>query len=157
MVQLEELRASKLFCDLADRELAGLASSATRREFAAGTCIYREDEPGGALYVLLRGRVRVAKRIRFDESHVLHHLGAGDFFGEISFTSGLKHCATADAVAGTTVIEIRREAFDELAAREPAIALRIMTRIAFQLGMLVRNMDEQFIDAISYIWYRGKR
>ena len=39
----------------------------------------------------------------------------------------------------------------------PEVAYRIMTRMAAQLAVLLRTMDEKFVELVGYIWGRSKK
>ena len=77
------LAACPLFGGVAASGLAALAKVATEIEFTAGHVIARQGEIGTGFFVVVAGRVRVAR-----DGAVLAHLGPGDFFGELSVLDG---------------------------------------------------------------------
>ena len=69
--------------------------------------IYRDGEPGEALFVVLAGTVELHATRRGDAAaSLLRTARAGDSFGEEALLAGLARCATATATAGTRVAEI---------------------------------------------------
>ena len=52
---------------------------------------------------------------------------------------------------------ILRTEFDKLAVRNPEVAYRIMLRLAGQLAVLLRDMDERFVEMIGYVYGRSKK
>lgn len=156
MVSKEMMMGIPLFADLSDPEREMMATIAQKRSCRAGEKLYTEGKSGGSLYVLLKGDMRIEKIVRYDEHQSLHRLEPGEFFGEVSFTTGLPHSATAVAITDSEVVEIKRSEFDDLAQKSCIVAYKIMAKLARQLGRLLRTMDERFVEMVSYVWGRGK-
>ena len=156
MVSKEMLMGVPLFADLSGPEMEMIATITEKRTCAAGEKLYTEGKGGGSLFVLLTGSMRIEKIVRYDERQSLHKLVPGEFFGEVSFTTGLPHSATAEALTDSEVIEIKRSEFDDLAQKSCIVAYKIMSKLASQLGTFLRTMDERFVEMVSYVWGRGK-
>jgi CRP-like cAMP-binding protein len=133
-----------------------MAAVARRAVYKAGEIIYTEDRGGGSVYIIASGVVRITKVVRFDERQTLSLLQQGDFFGEISFMDRHPHSASAEAAQEAELIVISRDAFDELAASDPALALKVMRQLALELATLLRKMDERFVELVNYLWGQGK-
>lgn len=145
-----------IFRGLSETELARMAAVARRAVYKAGEIIYTEDRGGGSVYIIASGVVRITKVVRFDERQTLSLLQQGDFFGEISFMDRHPHSASAEAAQEAELIVISRDAFDELAASDPALALKVMRQLALELATLLRKMDERFVELVNYLWGQGK-
>ena len=87
------------------------------REYPRGSVVFREGDPGGPMYVVQSGQVRISRRAGGAET-VLTTLGPGAFFGEMSILSGRPRSATATCVEGDRVAE--QEAGRPLAGELPA-------------------------------------
>ena len=70
---------------------------------------------------------------------------------------GGEHSVSAQAVQDAELLVIRRTEFDKLAVRNPAVAYRIMLRLAGQLAALLRDMDERFVEMVGYVYGRSKK
>jgi CRP/FNR family cyclic AMP-dependent transcriptional regulator len=131
------LRHASAFQLLDDAELAELAAHVDEAAFAAGETIFRAGDPGGAMHVVLSGRVEVSI-LDEDRKHVvLHTLGPGEIFGELSLFDGGPRSASVRAVEPTRTFQIDREDLERLFARRPGAALDILA----VLGRRLRATD----------------
>lgn len=151
------LKGLTLFAGLDDAAIDLLASIAERKSFPKGGSIYCEGDEDSSLFVLASGAVRIDKIVNFDQQQTLDRLQPGDFFGEVSFVLGGEHCASAQALQETEIVQIRRTEFDKLARRHPDVGYRVIVRMAVQLAERLRAMDEKFVDLVDYIYGRAKR
>lgn len=151
------LREVSLFAGLDEQTLEQLASIAERRIFKVGQSVFTEGEADASLFIVMSGTIKIDKRVSAEQQQTLHQLKEGEFFGEISFVLGGEHIASAQAVHDAEILLIRRTEFDKLAARNPPVGYRIMLRMAGQMATLLRNMDEKFVELVSYIYGRSKK
>lgn len=98
-----------------------LAPEARRRVLARfqselvspGDIIIEEGEPGPGLFLVLRGELKVSRRVGETERR-LAILRSGQVFGEISLLRDIATTATVTAVSACEVLRIRRERFEEV-------------------------------------------
>jgi CRP-like cAMP-binding protein len=102
------------------------------REFARGAVVFREGEPGGPMYVVQRGRVRIAKRAGGGE-RVLATLGPGDFFGEMAILCGQPRSATATCVEEARLLVVEARSFEAMLRANAEIAVRMIRVLAERL------------------------
>lgn len=122
-----------LFSSLQASELQLLIERVAMREMSAGEVILREGEPGGALYVVADGAVRVTS-----DGRELARLQAGAFFGELGLLTDEPRSATVTS-DGCTLLEISREVAWDVIRGAPDV-LRTMLRF-FRDRMLDRLMS----------------
>ena len=151
------LKKVKLLSGLDRETLAQLASITEIRRYKAGEQVYAEGEADAALFVIFSGRIRIDKQVEADQQQTLQQIREGEMLGAISFVLGGEHSVSAQALDDSELLMIRRTEFDKLAARSPAIAYKIMLRLAGQLATLLRTMDEKFVEMIGYIYGRSKK
>jgi CRP-like cAMP-binding protein len=151
------LKQVSLFAGLDDQTIEQLASISELRTFKAGQPVFTEGEADASLFIVISGVIKIDKQVNADQQQTLHQLKDGEFFGEVSFVRGGEHIASAQAVHDAEILLIRRTEFDKLAARNPAVGYRIMLRMAGQMATLLRNMDEKFVELVSYIYGRSKK
>ena len=129
----EVLKTIPLFALLDDAETAVLASQVELKMFAARERIYTIGDPGGAAYVLLSGKVRVAT---LDDDHqevVIDEPGKGQFFGFASMLEGTPHQTTAMATEETACVEISRDDITVLIERKPMAGMDLLTTLSRHL------------------------
>jgi len=101
-----------------DRYLFG--AFAEERSYPAGSLIFREGDPGDALYAVARGRVRISRQIAGGEE-ALAIFGPGEIFGEMAVLNPESGGRSADARAhaDTVVLELNRDRFERLEKSDP--------------------------------------
>lgn len=102
----------------ADRYLIG--AFAHEKRYPRESLIFREGDPGEALYVVARGRVRISRHIAGGEE-ALAILGPGEIFGEMAILNPAAGGRSADARAheDAVVLELARSRFERLEKSDP--------------------------------------
>lgn len=112
------------------------------RKFSKGELIFREGDPGDAFYIIKSGAIEILKGDPSKNRQVrLAIRGEGDFFGEMSLLEDSPRFAYARAVRDSTVLEISREDFRNLVAKNPPMAMEVMG----VLSSRIREADLQMI------------
>jgi CRP-like cAMP-binding protein len=120
------LRAVPLFRELSGEDLLQVARSVSHRRLAAGSVLFRKGEPGAVMYVVARGRVRVA-----DGARELAVLGRGELLGELALLDGEARSADAVCVDDCELLGLAQADVDEILDRRPEIGrevIRVLVR-----------------------------
>ena len=104
-----ELARLELLAGLPGETLLKLAKRMEREEFAPGTAIVREGDPGDRFYVLFAGMLSVSNTA-MGRRDVLR---PGDYFGEVALAMDVPRTATVTAITPVVVASCDRETFDE--------------------------------------------
>jgi MFS superfamily sulfate permease-like transporter len=132
------LRELQPFALLTDAELALLRARLVRRDFAAGEYVFREGDPGDDLFVIAMGTASV-RRAEGSRSHRLVTFGEGTVFGELALLDARPRSASVQADGPLLVCYVMsRRDFDDLVANHQAIALKLMSHLAQELGRRLR-------------------
>ncbi|MBA3365918.1 MAG: cyclic nucleotide-binding domain-containing protein [Actinobacteria bacterium] len=137
------LARNPLFEGVSAEALEQLEAAMRRRTFAPREVICRAGEPGDSLFVVLDGFARVSLPAEDGGSRVVARLRRGDIVGEMSLVTGEPRTATVTAAVPTTALELSRDAFAGVVAREPRI-LQSLTRI---LSERLAATTAQVVDA----------
>jgi len=125
--------------------LAGLDDGLTREsQYAAGSVILREGEPGNGIYFIRSGLVRIVKYYGAEPPVVLAEMGPGDFFGEMSLVESVARSASVVASADTAVFLLRGLDFLQLYQKRPEQYGIVMLNLARELARRLRTLDEKF-------------
>jgi CRP/FNR family transcriptional regulator, cyclic AMP receptor protein len=127
------LRKVTLFTDLSEVELRALESEVKERAFRKNEVIFHEDDPGRALFILKKGRVKVGRENKRGREVILRILEPGDFFGEMSLLDEEPRSATVTALDGCQVLILFREAFVAFVSKHPRAVLRMLTVLSQRL------------------------
>src|SRR5436309_12059347 len=102
-------------------------------EYDVDDVIFEEGSTGRELFVVLDGRVDIAK-LNGGSRVVIVSLGKGEFFGEMAVIDGSSRSASAIAAApNTRVMRINHARFVYLVSQQPAFALMIMDALSKRL------------------------
>lgn len=125
-------------------ELLFLAKMAEAVEFRPGQEIFREGDPGDALYLVGRGRVSLLKAgDEHSPEQLLMELGPPAILGEMSLLDLAPRSATV-RVSGeepATLLRISREQFQRLLSGSSPLALKLTYRLARLLSHRLRTSN----------------
>jgi len=102
------------------------------RDFAAGTVLFHEGQPGDYMYVVQHGEVEIRRQVGETE-RVLAVLPPGEFFGEMAILNGRPRSATAVVRTNARLLVIEGKTFEAMMRARPEIALRIIKALASRL------------------------
>jgi CRP-like cAMP-binding protein len=109
--------------------------------------IYGEREPAEYLYKVVSGGVRIYRVLTDGRRQIGAFLLPGDIFG---LEAGETHSCSAEAIADSVILVIKRSALLALAQREPEVARQLWALTARELGRvqdhmlaLVKNAQER--------------
>jgi CRP-like cAMP-binding protein len=139
------LRTINLFEGLSDDELEKIFKLAKIRSFPAKALILEEGRRGGALHIIVKGKVRVTKLIEGKKDKVITSLGPQAIFGEMSLFDNLPYSASVSASEETRCMVIPKEALDVLLASDLSLAHRLLKQIITILSQRLRNMNEELV------------
>ena len=135
----ELLRRVSIFAHLGDAELAGLERLLEAREVAAEAVVVGQEDRGDALFVLVRGRVKVVLYGESGREIILRVFGRpGDFFGEMSLLDDQPRSATVIALETSTLLILKRGDFHQHLEGQPRTALAVLAELSRRL----RRADE---------------
>jgi CRP/FNR family cyclic AMP-dependent transcriptional regulator len=144
------LLASPLFAALGGQPaLADLAAACELHRAGAGEVVVSEGTEGDTMYVITRGRVRVEKRTRYQDTYTVTFLGPGEFFGEVALLNRDRRSATCLAESDCEFVVISRERFLAFGDRHPASGLLITRKIADRLADRLLKANEDIITLFS--------
>lgn len=135
-----------LFGDLAPESFERLLRSVRLSRLREDQLLFREGDPGDALYVVVEGAV-----VPSAERPVQRRLAVlqeGDFFGEVALVTDQPRIATVRALVDTTLLALDADAVRALLRREPGLAVAFLRflreRLLHRLGQtspLFRGLD----------------
>ncbi|MFL5886592.1 MAG: DHA2 family efflux MFS transporter permease subunit [Thermoleophilaceae bacterium] len=119
-----------LFVELEPELREALARRARPLRLAAGEWLFREGEPGDAMFVVRAGRVEVVDETA---NAVIRELGRGDVLGELALLTGSPRSASVRAARASDLLAVERSQFDEQLRTTPALSLALNRRLGEQL------------------------
>lgn len=123
------LRRAPLLRELSSEALLLVARLAAQVELAAGEALFREGEPGGKMFVLVSGRIRISTA-RGSGDEALALLAPGAVLGEMAIFADELRSATASADEPATLLAFDGADVTELVTDHPAMALAFLKQMA---------------------------
>lgn len=140
----ELLARSFMFSQLPVVDLGNLAKFARFKKVAAREVVFHKAEPGQAMLVIVKGRVKLSTLSNGGREMIFGVLEAGEIFGEISLLDGQQRSATVTALVPTELLVIERRDFIPFLAHHPKVAIKLLATLATRL----RVTDEMFEDTL---------
>ena len=110
------------------------------RDFAPGTVLFEEGQPGDYMYVVQSGSVEIRRQVGETE-RVLAILPPGEFFGEMAILNGRPRSATAVVKTVARLLVIEGKTFEAMLRARPEIALRIIKSLANRLESANQHVE----------------
>ena len=127
------LKGSFIFSSLNDDELGELANLAIERSFMSNEFVFWDGDAPERFYVVAEGQVKVLKHSSLGREFIIAFFGPGEMFGEVAVFENKPYPASAQAVAETRVVGIKREDFLSFLANRPQVALGIINVLGGRL------------------------
>ena len=118
-----------------------LRNALSRKDFAKGEVVFAQNEPGDALYIILRGSASVRLHGERGRERRLVTFSAGTVFGEMALLDREKRSATVIADEPLRCYVLERSAFDEIAVLRPRIATTLLSNLGRELSLRMRRVN----------------
>ena len=143
------LRSNHLFKPLSSGELRYLAGLVHERIYEKGETIFKQNDRGYGLYVILNGKVSIRARSPKGEVQVTS-LERGSFFGELALIEE-DNIRTAAAVASerTSLLGFFKPDLMEILERKPETGVKILLQLAGVLGRRLMATTERVNAALA--------
>ncbi len=123
---------------LNDEQFDALAKQSRRTELPRGGVLMRQGEAPASMFIILEGAVSISVSGADGQSREVAVSATGDVVGEMSLMTGAPRTATATALARLRVLEIGKDAIEDLLRKSPELA----ERLSHTLAKRQRELDE---------------
>jgi cyclic nucleotide-binding protein len=132
---LEMLALKPAFQGLTPLHLTTMAQRGQKRLLMAGTTLMDKGDSSDQLYLLLKGEVHVERPPVGALPALSADLGPGEIVGEVGLLHGVRHSATVTASTDLRVLEIGREALQEVFHQDHRLLLAFLRMIHHRLAV----------------------
>ena len=143
---IDILDGAALFSGFAWAELEVIGRHMMAFEADCGHLLFRQGEPGDRLYILVSGSIETFKQDAERSRAVIATDGAGKSVGEMALIDGEPRSASCVVLEPSVLLALSRESFDKLARAQPAIALRVLSRVARLISRRLRATSGQLAE-----------
>ncbi len=138
------LQVVPFFANLNHEEVDNLSRLLVVRRFSAGQIVFHHGDPGGLLYIVSKGRVKITHSTPDGQEAMLAIVGVGDFFGELALLDDSPRSATAEALEATETLTLHREDFMRFIQANPDFALHVLQTMARRIRRLNNQVSDIF-------------
>ncbi len=135
-----------LFRGMSSGERQELLGMLELKSFEPGATIQAEGESFQYLWIVLKGKCRIAKRLKSGEERELSVLDSSGVFGEMSFFNPAPHSASVSALTNVELARLSREKYDILMRIGSTAAQKLAFNTIAVLIERVRKMDDWVAD-----------
>ena len=140
----QALQLVPFFNNLQDDEAKNLSKRLVLRRFGPDQVIFHHGDPGGLLYIIVNGKVKITHTTLDGQEAMLAIFGAGDFFGELALLDDSPRSATAEALEETETLTLHREEFIRYIGDNPDFALHVLHTLAQHIRRLNNQISDIF-------------
>lgn len=140
MLEVERLKLFKVFSGLKEEVIEFIIPHLKINEIKQGDIIVDEGYPAPNLYLVMKGRVRIYRKLP-GKVEELATLEQNDIFGEVSFVDNMVHSATVAASEDTVLAYLDQESYKAMKRDRPAIALDFVFNLMRELCQKFRAVN----------------
>ncbi len=138
------------FEDFSPPQLEAFAAQLTVRDHEAGHTFIHQGQQGEALYLLLRGVVRITRHdAEGGDEYELREVCDGEMFGILSLVDNLPAASTCAAVGPGQTAALSREGFAKLFQEASPIGRHLQYMIAVQMARDLQDANRRLREALS--------
>ena len=144
MIDIELLRGTELFAELADDALDRVIATAVSRDLRRGDVLFEEGAVPEHLYVVEDGRIAIASKSIDGRESVFALMERGELFGEMGLLDGLGRSAEARALEPSRIAQIPYQPVRGVFEENPELLWGVVALLAGRL----RSMDSALADSV---------
>ncbi len=141
----EMLRAVPFFRELTSSELDRVIALGRLVAYAKGSHLFREGDPGEALYIVAEGSVRIGKIVPGAKEEAMAFIERGGCFGEMALFDEFPRSATAIALEDCRILFIDKQAFLNLLQEDAVIARKVLWSFCRTLSVRLRETSDRIV------------
>ena len=130
---LQFLRSLSLFEEVSQQGLTALAAACRIKQVPKGTCIFLQDDPSSAVFLVWRGAIAIQLEDLEGHELVINEMSPGECFGELAMLTGKPRSTSAEAMVDSEVLLIPGSTFKAVLKQEPSLALHLLEITAQRL------------------------
>ena len=146
MERLVALKQVPLFSQLSLEQLDALQRISREVEYLANEVIVRENDPGGELFLLIEGEVRIFKDYGTLQEESLNSVRAISYFGEMAAIDDEPRSATVVAAERSRMLCLDGVSLKDLIREMPEISFEIMRVLTARVRGAERRLAEREAD-----------
>lgn len=144
------LENAQMFRDFEWSQIATLAAYIQLYRATPGTVLFREGEKGDFMCVVLEGKLEIHKENHQHVEKTVATAFPGRSLGEMAMVDGEPRSATAVVIEPTMLAVLTHENFLLIMRDKPALATKILMKIAQLLSQRLRQTSGILVDYLEH-------
>ncbi|HLS46491.1 MAG TPA: Crp/Fnr family transcriptional regulator, partial [Ornithinicoccus sp.] len=136
------VKKTPLFAALDDETAMRLADSMTPIRLSRGESVFEEGDPGDSLYVIVTGKMKLARTSGDGRESLLSVLGPGEMFGELSLFDPGPRLTSGRAVGEAELLALGNADLRAFLADHPQVAMMMLAGLARRLRRTNEDMSD---------------
>lgn len=136
------LKHIKLFSGLSQAELQEMNRITRMQEIKKKQPIYLPGDPANTVYLLKKGRVKIASSSSSGKEVTFEILEAGEIFGLLETLDDSPRETLAEALDDALICAIRREDFDRYLREHPDMTVKLTKLIGLRLRKIQNRVED---------------
>ncbi|MDE3041711.1 MAG: Crp/Fnr family transcriptional regulator [Nitrospirota bacterium] len=136
------LKHIHLFHGLTPTEMREMEQITRMEEIKKRQPLYLPGDPSSCVYLLKRGRVKIANTSASGKEVTFDILEAGEIFGELDVLEDSPRTTSAEALDDALICVIRREDFDRYLAMHPNVTVKLTKLIGLRLRKIQSRVED---------------
>jgi CRP/FNR family cyclic AMP-dependent transcriptional regulator len=138
----EILAGAGIFQGVEPSAVSALIKQLRPVDFPRGHTVFAEGEPGDRLYIIVSGKVKIARRSPDGRENLLTIMGPPDMFGELSVFDPGPRTSSAITITAVQAVSMDRAALRAWIAERPQIAEQLLRVLARRLRRTNNNLAD---------------
>lgn len=130
---VDNLRNVILFSTLKEDQVEAISRILYVNSYYKNQLIFQENDAGNALFIVLKGRVKICLYDEEGREYVLDVVGKDGFFGELALIDELPRSANAVAMESSELLVVKRQDFMKVLLDNPTITIEILKVLSQRL------------------------
>jgi len=138
------LKYVHIFSDLDEESIEKISKLCIRKTFNKESVVLFEDEAGSALFLIIKGRVKISRITNDGKEAILSILNEYDFFGDMAIIDNQSRSASAIAMSDSELFIIQRNEFMDLLQNHPEISINLLKELTRRLrnaSMIIKSLS----------------
>jgi len=142
----------EFFDDFTDDELLAFLKLMKTEQYTEDAPIFKEFEEGDTMYIILKGEVKIHRRMGkkdgVDQDMTLAKLNSGECFGEMGLIDRRLRSASASAVTKTILFTISHDTLFKVSTNQnySRLTAKLYRNFSKMLARRLRESNDKFID-----------
>ncbi|MDP1948041.1 MAG: Crp/Fnr family transcriptional regulator [Nitrospirota bacterium] len=136
------LKHIRLFDGISPSEMQEMEKITRMEEVKKRQPLYLPGDPSSSVYLLKRGRVKIANTAASGKEVTFDILEAGDVFGELDVLEDAPRSTSAETLDDALICVIPRKDFDQYLAMHPSVMFKLTKLIGLRLKKIQSRVED---------------